>query len=75
MQERRSAVKKGCSKEGMQERRDSGLQGPGIQEKRDLGLAGFRTGGIQKEGFQDWRDTGKEGFTYLADMNACAFSR
>ena len=58
MQERRSAVKKGCSKEGMQERRDSGLQGPGIQEKRDLGLAGFRT-----EGIQDRRVSGLEGYT------------
>ena len=57
MQERRDAGKERCSKEGMQERRDSGLQGLGIQEKRDLGLARFRTGGMQER-----RVSGLEGY-------------
>ena len=49
---------------GIQERRDSGLQGyrkgritRGIQDWRDSGLEGFKTGGIQER-----RDSGLEGY-------------
>ena len=50
-------------KGGMQERRNSGLEGyrkRGIQERRDSGLEGFRTGRIKEKRDKGKMDKGKE---------------
>ena len=49
----------GFRKEGIQDRRDSGLEGyrkRRIQERRDSRLEGFGTGGIQESWVQYRRD-------------------
>ena len=62
MQERRSAVKKGCSKEGMRKGgildcRVQGYRKKGIWDWQDSGLEGYRKKGFRTGGIQERRDS------------------